>query len=164
MPDIDTTTRDVKDNIRKAGKTMKAEGEKFEAASTQAGAAAAQFPEYFREFAEKSVEQAKDNYARMRNAAEGATDMVEDTYLTATRGATEFNMKAIEALRANVNSSFDYARELMAVRSFSEALELSASHMRQQFEALSDQAKEFSELARKVATDTAASGKNFRVN
>jgi hypothetical protein len=36
--------------------------------------------------------------------------------------------------------------------------------MRQQFETLSDQAKEFSELARKVATDTAASGKNFRIN
>jgi phasin len=164
MPDIDTSTREVKDNIRKAAKTVKVEGEKFEAASAQVGTAAAQFPEYFREFTEKSVEQAKENYARIRNAAEGATDMVEDSYLTATRGATEFNMKAIEALRTNVNSSFDYARELMGAKSFSEALELSASHMRQQFESLSGQAKEFSELARKVATDAAASGKNFRVN
>jgi phasin len=157
MPDIDTQTREVKDNMKKVARTAKVEGEKFE---TQA----AQIPEHFREFAEKSVEQAKDNYARIRNAAEGATDMVEDSYLTATRGATEFNMKAIEALRSNVNSSFDYARELMAVKSFSEALELTASHMRQQFETLSDQAKELSELARKVATDTAASGKNFRIN
>ncbi len=157
MPDIDTQNREVKDTMKKATRTAKVEGEKFEAQ-------AAQVPEYFREFAEKSVEQAKDNYARIRNAAEGATDMVEDTYLTATRGATEFNKKAIEALRSNVNSSFDYARDLMSVKSFSEALELSASHMRQQFEALSDQAKEFSELARKVATDTAASGKGFRIN
>jgi phasin len=164
MPDINTTTREVKDNIRKAAKTVKVEGEKFEAASAQVGAAAAQFPEYFRELAEKSVEQAKDNYARMRDAAEGATDMVEDGYLTATRGATEFNLKAVEALRNNVNSSFDYARELLGAKSVSEALELSASHMRRQFETLSDQAKEFSALARKVATDTAASGKSFRVN
>ena len=40
----------------------------------------------------------------------------------------------------------------------------SAAHMRQQFETLSDQAKEFSALARKVATETAASGKSFRAN
>jgi phasin len=164
MPDIDTQTREAKDTMRKVARTAKVEGEKFEAQAEKFEAQAAQIPEYFREFAEKSVEQAKDHYARIRSAAEGATDMVEDSYLTATRGATEFNMKAIEALRGNVNSSFDYARELMAAKSFSEALELSASHMRQQFETLSDQAKEFSELARKVATDTAAAGKSFRIN
>ena len=157
MPDIETTTREVKDNVRKTARTAKVEGEKFEAA-------AAQFPEYFRELTEKGVEQAKENYARLRSAAEGATDMVEDSYLTATRGATEFNLKAVEALRTNVNSSFDYARELLAAKSLSEALELSAAHMRQQFETLSDQAREFSALAGKVATDTAASGKNFRIN
>jgi len=162
MPDIETTTRDVKDTIKKTGKTMKVEGEKFEAATTQV-------PEYFRELAEKGVEQAKENYARIRSAAEGATDMVEDSYLTATRGATEFNLKAIEALRTNVNSSFDYARELLAVKSFSEAMELSATHMRQQFETLSGQAKEFSALAQKVAAETAeplksSVSKNFQVN
>lgn len=157
MPDVETTNREVKDTIRKTAKTAKVEGEKFEAA-------AAQIPEYVREFAEKGVEQAKENYARLRSAAEGATDMVEDNYLTATRGATEFNLKAIEALRVNVNSSFDYARDLLAAKSLSDALELSAAHMRQQFETLSDQAKEFSALARKVATDTAASGKSFRIN
>jgi phasin len=168
MPDIETTTREVKDQMKKAARTVKVEGQKFEAAAEQnfqaASAASAQFPEFFRELAEKSMEQAKDNYARMRDAAEGATDMVEDSYLTVTRGAAEFNLKAVEALRDNVNSSFDYARELLGAKSVSEALELSAAHMRHQFETLSDQAKEFSALARKVATDTAASGKNFRVN
>lgn len=114
-----------------------------------------EMPEMFRELAEKSVEQAKDSYARLRTAAEQATDMVEDTYLTATRGATEFNAKALEALRANVNASFDYARELLAAKSLSEAVELSATHMREQFDALSAQAKEFSALAQKVATETA---------
>lgn len=142
MSDIET----AKETIKKTAKTVKAEAPKFEAAATQ-------FPEMFREMAEKSVEQAKENYARMRTAAEEATDMVEDSYLTATRGAAEFNMKAIDALRTNVNSSFDYARELLMAKSFSDALELSATHMRQQFEALSEQAKEFSALAQKVATE-----------
>ena len=71
-------------------------------------------PEVFREMAEKSVEQAKDSYARLRTAAEDATDVVEDTYLQATRGATEFNLKAIDAIRTNVNANLDYAREILA--------------------------------------------------
>ena len=158
MSDIEA----AKETMKKAAKAAKFEAPKLDAASVQ-------FPEMFREMAEKGVEQAKDGYARMRSAAEEATDMVEDTYLTATRGATEFNLRAVEALRSNVNSSFDYARELLAAKSFSEAMELSATHMRRQFETLSGQAKEFSALAQKMATETSAPiasgvGKNFKIN
>ncbi len=142
MPDTDA----AKETVKKAAKAAKAEASR--------AAAAASIPEVFREMAEKGVEQAKQNYTRIRNAAEEATDLAEDTYLTAARGAAEFNLKAIEALRTNVNASFDYARELLGAKSFSEALELSATHMRQQFETLADQAKEFSALAQKVATET----------
>jgi phasin len=155
-------TEAAKDTMKKAAKTAKVEVAKFETAASQ-------YPEMFREAAEKSVEQAKQGYTRIRTAAEDATDLVEDTYLTATRGATEFNLKAIDALRANVNSSFDYARELLAAKSFSEAMEISATHMRQQVEAFSEQAREFSALAQKVATDTSepfksSVAKNFRIN
>lgn len=155
-------TEAAKESMKKAAKTAKIETAKFEAAS-------AQYPEMFREAAEKSVEQAKQGYARMRNAAEEATDMVEDSYLTATRGATEFNLKAIDVLRANVNSSFDYARELLAAKSFSAAMELSATHMRRQFEAFSTQAKEFTALAQKVAADASEPiksnvTKNFKIS
>src|SRR5215468_3180328 len=43
-------------------------------------------PAAFRELAEKSVSQAKDTYERMKSAAEEATDVLEDTYATATKG------------------------------------------------------------------------------
>ena len=112
-------------------------------------------PEMVREFAEKSVLQAKDAYARFKSAAEETTDVLEDTYTSATKGATEFNLKALEALRVNVNASFDYARELFGSKSLAEAVELSATHMRKQFESLSAQAKALSTIAQKVATETA---------
>jgi phasin len=144
MSDIDT----AKETAKKTARTVKEEANRMQA--TQA-----EYAEAFRGMAEKGVEQAKNNYARLRTAAEEATDLVEDTYLTATRGITEFNLRAIEALRANVNANFDYARELLAAKSLSEAVELSASHMRQQFEALAGQAKEFSQLAQKVTADAA---------
>ncbi|HET9688455.1 MAG TPA: phasin, partial [Pseudolabrys sp.] len=41
-------------------------------------------PTAFREFAEKGVAQAKENYEKVKSAAEKATDVLEDTYSTAT--------------------------------------------------------------------------------
>ena len=111
-------------------------------------------PAAFREIAEKSVAQAKDAYERVKAAAEEATDLLEDTYTTAAKGAADYNLKVIEAARANTNAAFDYARELLDVKSFSEVIELSTAHARKHFEALSEQTKELTALAQKVATET----------
>src|SRR5262245_39716946 len=96
-------------------------------------------PAAFREFAEKSVSQAKDTYERMKSAAEEATDVLEDTYATATKGVSDYGLKVIEAVRANTNAAFDFATELMTVKSLSEVVELSTAHSRKQFEALTAQ-------------------------
>jgi phasin len=111
-------------------------------------------PAAFREFAEKSVTQAKDNWEKMKAATEEATDLMEGSYATASKGAADYGLKMIEAARANTNAMFDYATELMAVKSLSEAVELSTAHARKQFDAVSAQTKEFSALAQKVAADT----------
>src|SRR6185503_17733271 len=58
-----------------------------------------EMPAAFREFAERGVAQAKDNYEKMKVAAEQATDMLETTYTTATRGAADYGLKMIEAAR-----------------------------------------------------------------
>ena len=111
-------------------------------------------PAAFREFAEKSVTQAKDNWEKMKAVSEEATDLIEDSYATASKGAADYGLKVIEASRANANSMFDYATELLTVKSLSEAVELSTSHARKQFDALSAQTKELSALAQKVTTET----------
>jgi phasin len=81
--------------------------------------------------------------------------MLETTYSTATRGAADYGLKMIEAARANTNAAFDYAGELMTVKSLSEVVELSSAHARKQFEAFAMQTKELNALAQKVASDTA---------
>ncbi|AMN44556.1 phasin [Rhodoplanes sp. Z2-YC6860] len=111
-------------------------------------------PSAFREFAEKSVTQCKDNWEKMKAATEEATGVIEDSYATASRGFTDYGLKIIEAARANTNSSFDYAGKLLTVKSVSEAIELSTAHLRGQYEAFSAQTKELSALAQKVATET----------
>jgi phasin len=113
-----------------------------------------EIPAAFRELAERSVAQARDGYERMKAAAEEATDVLEGTYATASKGATDYVLKSIEAARANANASFDFASEFATVKSFSEAVELTSAHARKQFDAFIEQSKELSALAQKVAVDT----------
>ena len=112
-------------------------------------------PTAFREMAEKGIAMAKDNYDKMKSTAEEATDVLEDTYSTASKGAADYGLKLIEVARANTNAAFDFANDLINVKSLAEVIELSTTHSRKQFEAMSAQAKELSTLAQKVATDTA---------
>jgi len=112
-------------------------------------------PAAFRELAEKSVSQMKDGYEKMKGAAEEATDLLEGTYATASKGASDYGMKVIEAARTNTNAAFDFATELFGVKTFSEFVELSTGHARKQFETLTAQGKELAALAQKVAADTA---------
>ena len=112
-------------------------------------------PAAFREFAEKGATQAKENYEKMKAAAEEATDVLEDTYATATKGAADYGLKVIEATRVNTNAAFDFYTELMTVKSYSDMIELSTAHARKQFEMVTAQTKDLAALAQKVATETA---------
>jgi phasin len=114
-----------------------------------------EMPAAFREFAERGVAQCKDTYEKMKAAAEEATDVLETTYSTATKGASDYGLKMIEAARLNTNAAFDYAGELLAAKTLSEVIELSSTHARKQFETLTEQSKELGALAQKVATETA---------
>jgi phasin len=114
-----------------------------------------EMPAAFREIAEKSVAQAKENYEKVKSAAEQATDVLEETYATASKGASGYGLKVIETARVNSNAAFDLFGQLLGAKSYSEVVELSTAYMRSQFETLTAQAKELTEAAQKVATETA---------
>jgi len=114
-----------------------------------------EIPAGFREFAEKGVSQAKETYEKMKSVTDEATDVIEDTFATASKGASELGLKLIEAARQNTNAAFDFATQLMTVKSLSEAVEVSTAQARKQYEALSAQSKELAAIAQKVAADTA---------
>jgi phasin len=112
-----------------------------------------EIPAAFREFAEKSVSQAKDTWEKMKSATEEATDVLETSYAKASKGAADYGLKIIDLARANTNAAFDFASQLLAAKSVSEIIELSTSHARSQFEAATEQVKELTSLAQKVTTD-----------
>jgi phasin len=113
-----------------------------------------EIPAAYREFAEKSVSQAKANYEKMKTVADEATDALEDAYTTVSNGVAECGHKMIEAARSNANANFDFATQLMGVKSISEVVELSTAHARKQMESFSSQSKDFASLAQKVTAET----------
>jgi len=114
-----------------------------------------EMPEAFREIAEQGVAHAKDTYAKAKVASEEAADLLKNTYTTAAKGATDYNLKLIEIARINTRAAFDYAHELLGAKSPSEFIELSTTQIRKQFDIASAQNKELCTLAQKIATAAA---------
>jgi len=112
-----------------------------------------EMPEALREMTEKGVAHAKDTYAKAKVASEEAADLLENTYTTVAKGATDYNLKLIEIARTNTRAAFDYAHELLGVKSPSEFIELSTAQMRKQFDIVSAQNQELCALAQEVATE-----------
>ncbi|MGA7809898.1 phasin, partial [Bradyrhizobium sp.] len=108
-------------------------------------------PEQMRAFAERGVSQARDNYAKFKDAAETHNGTIEAVFSCASKGASEYSAKVMEFVKANTTANLDFAQELLGIKSPSEALELYSSHARKVFETLSAQAKELAELSQKVA-------------
>jgi phasin len=111
-------------------------------------------PEQMRAFAEKGVSQARDSYAKFKDAAETHNGTIEAVFTSASKGSSEYSTKLIEFFKANTSSSLDFAQQLFGVKTPAEAFELWTAHTRKQYETLTAQAKELAELGQKVASET----------
>lgn len=121
----------------------------------------AEIPTALREFAEKAVAQAKANFDKMKVVAEEATDAIEDTYESTRAGVIEYGTKTIDAAKANSDATLGHAKVMLGVKTFAEAIELQTSFVRQQYEALSAQAKELQEMATKLAGEASKPAKEM---
>jgi phasin len=113
-----------------------------------------EIPAEFREFAENSASQARETFEKMKSAAEAATDVIEETYATSTKGASDYGLKVINATRINTSAAFDFYAKLMTMKSFSDVVKLATAHAHEQFEAVTAQSKELAALTQKVTTET----------
>lgn len=131
----------------KAKETPKFETPKFEIPTIEV-------PVAFREFAEKGMAQAKENYEKFKTVAEDTTDAIEDSYANASKGASEYGLKVIANARTNSNAAFDLLGALMSAKSYAEVVELSSGYVRQQFDTLTAQAKDLNAVAQKAGVET----------
>jgi phasin len=137
----------MKENNPKSGATKPA-GSPFDMPKTAT-------PQTLHQFAENGAAQVKASYEKMSAATAEASNLIQNSYTTATKGAVEYNAKLIEIACANANAAFDYAREVNGVKSPAQFLEVTTEHARKRFGVFSEQAKELAALAQKVASEAA---------
>ena len=149
---------------RSAKKTEESIDEAVETATAQAEGFVSrmELPEAVRDFAERSIEQSRDAYGKMRDAAQQATSILEESTSKASEAATEINKKTVDFVEANCNAGFKLTRELLETRDPSRAIELQLAFARSQAEAFSSHMKEMGALATSAApTASEAMGEQF---
>jgi phasin len=114
-----------------------------------------ELPEQVRAFAEKGVSQARDNYAKFKEAAQNGNGAIEAVFSAASNGAHAYSTKLLDFGQANTSAGFDFLQELVGARSLSDATDVWSNHTRRQFGTFAAQAKELAELSQKIALETA---------
>lgn len=81
-----------------------------------------------------------------------ATKQFENNFSTVVDGVQEYNLKVLEIAKTNADAAFDYAKQIVSVKSPSEMMVLWTAHARKQFDALTEQTKELATLGKKVSS------------
>lgn len=116
-------------------------------------------PEMFRSFAEQGMTQTREAYARLKSAAEDATDVLEGSMETTREGVREAQLKAVDMVKANTDAAFDLFRQLLTTTSVADAVQLQTAFARERFEALVDYSKDMQATITKVGTEASKPAK-----
>ena len=104
-----------------------------------------------RDFAERSVEQARKAFEGFLTVAQRATDAGDATN-TSQSGAKSVSAHVLAYTEQNVNAAFDLAHKLVKAKDPQEALALQSEYMKAQLAVLQNQAKELSAIIQKSVT------------
>jgi phasin len=114
-----------------------------------------EIPSEMRNLAEQSVEQARKAFDGYMTAAQQAVEALEGQATVAQAGTKNVGKKAMTFAEQNVATSFEFAQKLVRAKDVQEVLRLQGEFVQAQMQALSEQAKELSETASKVAMEAA---------
>jgi phasin len=122
-----------------------------EFAMTKDGNPKFQIPTEMQAFAEKSMEQAKVAFDSFIAATRQAVTSAETQAASARTGAKETGDLAMRVAERNMTASFDFAQRLMRAKDPQELAALHTEYVKSQVAALTEQAKELSKQAAKMA-------------
>lgn len=117
-------------------------------------------PTELRDFAEKSVDQARKAFDSFLGAARRTADTVQGSAELARSNASTLSSRSFEYAEQNVNAAFDLAEKLVRSKDLQEALQHQAEFVRAQFASIQSQAKEFGGLAQNAVQQSAENAKS----
>ncbi len=110
-----------------------------------------QVPTEVRDFAEKSVEQARKAFEGFAGAAHKAISSTGDFPLVPT-GAKDVGTKALGYAEANVIAAFDLAQKIVKAKDPQEVFQLQAEYVKSQLAAIQEQTKELGAAIQRSTT------------
>ncbi len=106
-----------------------------------------EIPTEMRDFAEKSVEQARKAIDGFMSAAQKTVDTFEGSTNTLQATATDATRKTFSYAEQNLSAAFDLAQKMVRAKDPQEAMQIQAEFVRSQFQAMQTQMKEFGSMA-----------------
>jgi len=107
-----------------------------------------------RALAEKSVEQAKTAFDSFVAATQQAVNTAQNQAMSAHAGVREMGELAVRNTEKNIAASFAFAQRLMQAKDAKEIAALHAEYVKEQMQALSEQAQEFGRHAMKLGVSS----------
>ena len=114
-------------------------------------------PAEMRDFAEKSVDQARKAFESFVGAARKTADTMQGSAEVARSSAQSVSARGFEY--AEQNAAFDFAKKLVRTKDMQEAVQLQAEFVRSQFAAMQSQAKDMGSMASSAIQQNAESAK-----
>jgi phasin len=108
-------------------------------------------PTEMRDFADRSVSQARKAFETFMGAIRKTTGTVDGATSTAQVTAKDVTGKAVAFAEKNVSAAFDLAEKLVHAKDVQEVMQLQAEYLRTQLEAIQTQAKELGETMQKAS-------------
>ena len=108
-------------------------------------------PAEMREFAERSVAQARKAFEGFMGAVQKSSTALEPASNPALSGAKDVSSKAVSFAENNVNAAFDLAEKLVHAKDVQEVMQLQTEYLKAQMAAIQDQAKEMGDVMQKAA-------------
>jgi phasin len=106
-----------------------------------------EIPAEMRDFAEKSVDQARKAVDGFLGAALKTVDTLEGSATTVQSSAKDATRKTFTYAEQNIAAAFDLAQKMVRAKDVQEAMQYQAEYVRSQFEAMQAQMKEFGSMA-----------------
>ncbi len=106
-----------------------------------------EIPAEMRDFAEKSVEQARKAMDGFLGAAQRTVETFEGSANTVQASASDVTRRTFSYAEQNIAAAFDLAQRMVRARDMQEAMQIQAEFVRSQFESMQTQMKEFGSLA-----------------
>ena len=101
-----------------------------------------EIPNEMRDFAEKSVDQARKAFEGFMGAAQKAVGQADDTTASVQTSAKAVGGKAMGFAEENVRAAFDHAQKMVRARDVQEMLSLQSEYLRNQMTTIQEQAKQ----------------------